>query len=436
MSRTIAAFSGLTVLLVAILLLAAWFLLVDTSALQARAESALTDALGSDARIQGGLRVRPLPSPRVLLDDVVADDLRVDRLDVLVAPLSLLRGDLSVRSLRATNARLKVPGGEGEDLELSGCEVDLQALRTGYTNNTPLPRQLAFDADLTCDRVEYGDVAATAVSARLEAADGVFDADPISLDLLEGSASGKLRSDLSGDTAAHDLTFEIDGFSVEALVELMTDEPLGEGSLTLEAELSSRGLEAADLWQYLEGTVLLTGESLTLHGVDVDERVSDYESASAFDLYDVGAVLLVGPLGLVATRGRNYARLLSESGESTDIERLHAEWRIEAGVATARDVALRTPHNLIALQGALDFNEQRYDDLIVAVVDAERCAFVEQRVTGTFEDPDVQSPSVLEALAEPAVDLLERAAEFFGAECCDEPFYDGALGHPRDDDRE
>lgn len=144
-------------------------------------------------------------------------------------------------------------------------------------------------------------------------------------------------------------------------------------------------------------------------------------------------MLLVGPLGLVATRGHDYARLLSESGESTDIERLHAEWRIEAGVATARDVALRTPHNLIALQGALDFNEQRYDDLIVAVVDAERCAFVEQRVTGTFEEPDVQSPSVLEALAEPAVDLLERAAEFFGAKGCEEPFYDGTLGHPRDD---
>ena len=87
--------------------------------------------------------------------------------------------------------------------------------------------------------------------------------------------------------------------------ELMTDEQLGEGSLTLEAEASSGGLEAADLWQHLEGTVLFTG---------------------------------------------------------------------------------------------------------------------------------VQSPSVLEALAEPAVDLLERAAEFFGAEGCGQPFYDGTLAHPLNDD--
>lgn len=277
MSRTVATFTGLAALLAAVLLAAAWFLLVDTDALQARAESALTDALGRDAQIQGGLRVRPLPSPRVLLDDVVTEDLRVDRLDILIAPLSLLRGELSVRSVQATNARFSVPDGADEDLELSGCGVDLQALSTGNTSDAPVPRQLAFDADLSCDRIEYGDLAATAVSARLEAADGVFDADPISFDLLEGSASGKLRSDLSGDTAAHELTFELDGFSVEALVELMTDEQLGEGSLTLEAELASQGLEADELWQHLEGTVLLTGESLTLHGVDVDERVSDYE---------------------------------------------------------------------------------------------------------------------------------------------------------------
>ncbi len=46
----------------------------------------------------------------------------------------------------------------------------------------------------------------------------------------------------------------------------------------------------------------------------------------------------------------------------------------------------------------------------------------------------VQSPSVLEALAEPAVDLLERAAEFFGAEGCGQPFYDGTLAHPLNDD--
>ncbi len=40
----------------------------------------------------------------------------------------------------------------------------------------------------------------------------------------------------------------------------------------------------------------------------------------------------------------------------------------------------------------------------------------------------------LEALAEPAVDLLERAAEFFGAEGCGQPFYDGTLAHPLNDD--
>lgn len=472
MSRAVAALLGLAGLLAAALLAAVWFLLLDTGALQARAESALSEALGTDARIRGGLRVRLTPSPRLLLDDVAAgDDVRVERAELVIAPLSLLRGEPELRSaalhrpevtvrrdddgrfrlagagadngagvgtvpasLEATEARLTVVVGDGDGLELSGCELQLRSPGTGADGDGPLWHRLAVDGELACERVQYGAWEATAVSARLHVADGVFDADPFSLELLGGSGSGRFHADLSGDTAVHQLNFELAGFSSEALLERLTDEQLGEGTLALEAELSSEGRSAAELRRHLEGTVQLRGDVLILRGVDLDERVSDYESASAFDLYDVGAVLLVGPLGLVATRGRDYARLLSDSGESTEVDRLHAHWRLEGGVATAQDVALRTSQNLLALRGGLDFNEGRYDDLTVAVVDASGCAFVEQRVTGSFEDPEVDSPSVLEALAAPAIDLLERAAELFGADGCEEPFYDGALEHPRSDD--
>lgn len=471
MSRAVAAIWGLAGLLAAALLAAAWFLLIDTGALQSRAETVLSDALRTEAAVRGGLRVRWVPTPRLVLDDVAAgDDLRVDRAELIVAPLSLLRAEPSVRSVtlrqpevrlrraedgrfrfagagtgngdgegaelasvRAVDARLSVVDEGGDDLELSGCEVQLESLRIGSAGEGAVWGRLSFDAELSCERVAYGTWTAASMSGRLEAADGVLQADPVSLELLEGSASGRLRSDLSGDTASHRLDVELDGFSAEALLERLTDEPMAEGTLALEAQLSSGGLRTSELWRQLEGTFELRGEALTLHGVDLDERVSEYESASAFDLYDVGAVLLVGPLGLVATRGRDYARLLSESGESTDVERLHSQWRLDEGVATAHDVALRTAQNLVALRGALHLREGRYDDLTVAVVDASGCAFVEQRVSGDFDDPEVDSPSVLEALAAPAIDLLERAAELFGADGCDDPFYDGALGHPRND---
>lgn len=138
---------------------------------------------------------------------------------------------------------------------------------------------------------------------------------------------------------------------------------------------------------------------------------------------------MAGPAGLVVTRGYGFAGLFVDAGEKTLIRRLVSEWEIEKGIAVARDVAMSTAENRIALAGALDFVNSQFKEMRVAVIDAKGCAVVEQRIHGEFEDPKIEKPHFLVALVGPLFDMVKRGVALFReAEC--EPFYTGRLDPP------
>ena len=89
-----------------------------------------------------------------------------------------------------------------------------------------------------------------------------------------------------------------------------------------------------------------------------------------------------------------------------------------------------TYENRIALQGKLDFVNERYDDVTVALIDAKGCVLVEQEMRGSFHNPEVEKPSMLQSLAGPALELLKQGKDFLtGAEC--DVFYTGSVAPPK-----
>jgi hypothetical protein len=103
---------------------------------------------------------------------------------------------------------------------------------------------------------------------------------------------------------------------------------------------------------------------------------------------------------------------------------------VERGVAQARDVAMSTKANRIALQGNLDFVNHGFEDVTMAVLNREGCATLEQKVHGSFSHPEVDKPNVVIALAGPAMHLLNQAKHLVGAGHC-QPFYTGSLPAPQ-----
>jgi hypothetical protein len=96
----------------------------------------------------------------------------------------------------------------------------------------------------------------------------------------------------------------------------------------------------------------------------------------------------------------------------------------------AKDVAMATTKNRIALQGGLDFVNERFVDVTVAAIDAAGCARVRQAIRGSFAKPVVEKPRVLTALAGPVVKLYRRMRHIFPAGPC-EVFYSGSVAPPR-----
>ena len=196
------------------------------------------------------------------------------------------------------------------------------------------------------------------------------------------------------------------------------------------ASLSMQGTTGAQMAQTAAGEISLRGDDLTLAGHDLDREISRFKSSQSFNLVDVGAIFLAGPMGLAVTKGYNFASLFKGSGGNSRINTLVSHWRVEHGVAQARDVAFATAENRIALQGGLDFVNGQFADVTVAVIDAKGCAKVRQAMRGSFAKPVVEKPDVLTTLAGPVLKLVKKTRGLFPGEPC-EVFYSGSVAPPR-----
>jgi AsmA protein len=195
------------------------------------------------------------------------------------------------------------------------------------------------------------------------------------------------------------------------------------------ANLSMKGVTKDEMVRSVAGEASLRGHDLTLEIGDIDKELARYGSSQNFNLVDVGALFFAGPLGLAVTRGFNFAGIFQSSGGSSQIRTLVSEWRVERGVAQARDVAMATKANRIALKGDLDFVSGRFKEVTVALIDAQGCAMAQQKIRGPFDKPEVEKPNVLISAAGPALSLLRQAKRLLRGKC--DAFYAGSVPPPR-----
>jgi AsmA protein len=98
-------------------------------------------------------------------------------------------------------------------------------------------------------------------------------------------------------------------------------------------------------------------------------------------------------------------------------------------VADATDCALATHHNRVALKGKLDLVSERYDNVMVAILNDKGCAKFKQGISGSFGSPQIGAVSAVESLAGPIAKLYRSAKRFIqGGKC--EVFYNGAVQQP------
>jgi AsmA protein len=291
-------------------------------------------------------------------------------------------------------------------------------------------RDVSLTAELACASVRRADLMFDDLKLSAVAAHGVFDLTPVTARSFGAQGSGTVRADFSSAVPVYHFHYVLPQFPIEEFFKTVTRRTVATGRVDFSADLFSQGNSGKAMRQSLRGEISLRGRNLTLSGGDLDKEFAQFESSQRFSLVDVGAFFFVGPLGLVVTKGLNFATLLQEPSGSSEIKVLVSDWKVERGVARAQDVAMATKANRIAVKGGLDFVDNRFDDLTVALVDEKGCAKVHQDVRGTFEDPVVEKPGLIESLAGPALRLLKKGSEVLGGGQC-VVFYAGSVAAPK-----
>jgi hypothetical protein len=203
------------------------------------------------------------------------------------------------------------------------------------------------------------------------------------------------------------------------------------GKGDLYASLTMKGKGSRNPMSSMDGTFSLRGDNLVMYTMDLDKVLSSYETSQKFNLVDLGAFFIAGPLGTVALKGYRYGDVYNQTRERQGtITQFTSHWKIKDGVADATDCALATHHNRVALKGKLDLVSERYDNVIVALLDDKGCAKFKQGINGPFGSPHVGAVSAVESLAGPIFNLYRKAKRFLqGGKC--EVFYNGAVQQPR-----
>ncbi len=461
--------------LAAVLLLASLAVLffVDVEAYKPRVEEAASRALGMSVTVEGPMHVGLFPGPHVVLGKVrvrngdselvfaeeariaiglrslFVQELRYDGITLDRARVSIERGrDGRYNFQKPAGApvafhaialqRLSFPDmvvayadkKDGGGFEARPCTGELTDMR--HPGGAPFLMRLSVSGRLACGEVRGKDTTATDFVLPIEATDGVFDFKPVTMRVYGGLGSGSLRMDRSAQVPVLHLAYAVQKLRIEEVFKALPPGKSVSGTMDFSTTLAMRGRTRRELRQSASGDMSLAGRNLTLAGVDLDKQYSRYEASQNFNLFDVAALVLAGPLGPVVTKGYEFSSLAAQAGGTTRIRTVDSRWKVDHGVARAVDVAMTTDENRLALRGGLDFVDDEFDEVFVAIVDADGCAKLRQRIRGPFGKPVVEKVSFVTSLVGPVHSLLDKAADLLSKrDVVCEVFYSGSVAPPK-----
>ena len=468
------AIGGLSavVLLIAIALL----VFFDINRYKPDVEAKLSSALGMQVTVEGKLGLALSPGLRVTLRNVRVRNhdtelAFVQEIDAAIPFSALLQDEIRPSTLATKGARITIDRNRAgkynyeklpadiqrsrplnlshveftdlsvvysdqqpdDRLEFSGCSGALADVRN--PGGEPVLKHLSLNGQFKCSELKGPgpdkNRVVTDVKVTVTAKAGVFDFDPITVQAYGGLGSAKIHMDRSLDVPTLAITATLPKFRVEALLKPPASGKSLSGLLTFSANLSMRGANRLAMRQSAQGDMSLSGVNLKLSGVDLDQQLQKCELSQSLNLLDLSALLFVGPISLVVTKGVELTSLTRQTGSSTSIRSVVSYWKVDKGVAHAVDVALTTNENRLAVQGDLNFVNEQYQGIVVALVDASGCAKARQKVSGPFSKPIADQSNILLPVGS-LLKLLDSAKALFsgGRDKC-EVFYSGSLPSPK-----
>jgi AsmA protein len=317
----------------------------------------------------------------------------------------------------------------GEKTELKDFNLASEDLVIPDTSEDII-KSVSLTGSFDCKEVRKKDLRIVNVKSPVKVDKGVIYLMPLTMDIFGSQAQGDLTADNSEADAVYKINLKVSKLDFEKFTESFSTKKVIGGKGDLYASLTIKEKGSRNLMSGMDGTFSLRGDNLVIYTMDLDKVLTSYETSQKFNLVDVGAFFIAGPLSAVAIRGYRYGDFYSQTrGGQGAITQFISHWKIKNGVADATDCALATRHNRIALKGRLNLVSKQYDDVIVALLDDKGCAKFKQGISGPFSSPKVGAVSTVESLAGPIFNLFSKAKRLVqGGKC--EVFYNGSVQQP------
>jgi len=358
--------------------------------------------------------------------EVLQKDLRIEKIRVA---MKAQKGIYNFNPL--TVGILVITGRKQEEkVELKDIKLEARGLEVKGDSGEMI-RDIAFTGNVECGEIWKGEFRIENVSGPVKAAEGVYHLEPFAAAIFGGRAEGDAGCDLSGAVDTYKIKVKISGLDFEKLTEAFGKKKVIGGKGDIIASVFMKHKEGRDIMSSLDGEFALHGDNLLLYSMDLDKVLARFEETQNFNLIDLGAFFIAGPLGTAATKGIGYGSLYAgaQGGHST-IRELVSNWKIKKGIADSTDCALATQNYRVALKGKLDLVRERYENVIVAILNSRGCARFSQKISGPFGDPQIGAVSTIQSIAGPIINLLSKAKDLLEGGRC-ELFYKGSVRHPR-----
>ena len=312
--------------------------------------------------------------------------------------------------------------------EIDGIRADLHSFAIGYPPEG-MRRAFSFKGELAFDALHRDALTLTHLKSPISAGGGHFLLDDLALDIFGARGAGTFAADTSERTPRFELRLDVPRCRVEHLLEGLRMERLIGGEAALAMHLRAAGRNKDELTQTLSGELSLSGNGLETYDLDVDKLIHKFDKTRGFNLFDFAAFFVVGPLGPIATKGYDFGRVYQQlgTGQGT-LARLVTTWRIDDGIAEAKDCALATKKNRVALSGKIDLVHGVYQDAALAVLDERGCSRYTEKLSGPVGGRRPTAKSTMKAIAGPFVGLFQKIRHALDDEC--EVFYSGSVPQP------
>jgi hypothetical protein len=350
------------------------------------------------------------------------------RIENLKTPVTAVKGIFNLEPLTIGGLAYF---GRKTDKKTEFKEINLTVKDLSIADTTGLViKNISFTGNLDCKEVHNRDLKIDNVKSSIKAEKAVFYFKPFTMDIFGAQGEGDVTLDMSEADILYKINMKVSKLDFEKFEKSFGLKKVigGKGDLSTALTMKEKGNRK--LMSSLDGRFSLRGDNLVIYIMDLDKVLSKYETSQEFNLVDLGAFFIAGPLSTFAVRGYRLGDLYKQTwGGQGTITHFNSHWLIKNGVADATDCALATLHNRVALEGKLDLVSERYDNVIVALLDDKGCAMFKQSVSGPFLKPHVSAVSAAGSLAGPFSNLFRKAKRFVqGGKC--KVIYNGSVQQP------